>query len=77
MADNCLTVVPGTKICTTSLLSGNETLKHLTGEKKDIIEEIFKKPSLQDLHGYIKYKLLLFSDELACIRPVNVMKRIL
>lgn len=39
--------------------------------------EIYSMTCLQELHGYIKFKLISFSDELICIRPANTMKRIL
>lgn len=40
-------------------------------------EEICKKTSLQELHGYLKYKLTTFSDELSKSKPDSIIKKIL
>lgn len=59
------------------LVVGNEALKELMGVHKEVLNEICKKASLQELHGYIKYKLLTLSEQLARLRPAEPMKKIL
>jgi len=57
--------------------AADETVKKHTGDSSEILDEIGRKTSLQELHGYLKYKLLTLSEKLACSSPEGTMKRIL
>lgn len=59
------------------LLTNNECLKGLINIDENVLYEIFNKKNLQQLHGYIKYKMVLISDELSKVKPVNIMDKIL
>jgi two-component system response regulator YesN len=59
----------------TRLSVKNKTLEYHVCEKKEMISQIYKKTSLLDLHGYIKYKLISLSDELSGLRPEDTIKK--
>jgi len=46
-------------------------------ETNDIIDGIYKKDSLQELHGYFKYNIIYISEVLAKNRPENLMEKIM
>ena len=62
---------------TDRLMTRNDSPQRLMPDKKEFMSEVYKKTSLADLHGYVKYKLISFSEELCAGRPSNTMKRIL
>ncbi len=59
------------------LKAADETVKKYTNDSREVLEEIGSKTSLQELHGYLKYKLLTLSEKLACTCSEGGMKRIL
>jgi len=61
----------------TRLAAKNKTLEYHISEKKEMISQIYKKTSLLDLHGYIKYKLISLSDELSGLRPEDTIKKMI
>lgn len=61
----------------TQLSAKNNTLEYHIEKKKEMISQIYKKTSLLDLHGYIKYKLISLSDELSVLRPEDTVKKMI
>ena len=59
------------------LPDGENSIKSTAFDKREFISDIYKKSSLADLHGYIKYKLISFSDLLSGVHSGNTMKKIL
>lgn len=59
------------------LKATDETVKKYTNDSREVLEEIGRKTSLQELHGYLKYKILTLSEKLACSCSEGAMKRIL
>jgi two-component system response regulator YesN len=55
----------------------DETVKKHTTDSREVLEEIASKTSLQELHGYLKYRLLTLSEKLACTCSESGIKRIL
>lgn len=55
----------------------NGFLKESIGSKKEIIDQILSKTSLQELHGFIKFRLVSISDEIQRHRPAAPMKKVL
>ncbi len=60
-----------------NLVSAEETMKNCSDDNCEVLEEIGDKSSLQELHGYIKFRLLFLSERLNITRPQGTMKRIL
>lgn len=58
------------------ILKDNESIKDDINSK-DVIDEIYKKDSLQELHGYFKFNIILISEILAKLRPENFLDKIL
>ncbi len=46
-------------------------------DTKSVIDEIYKKDSLQELHGYFKYNILYLSEMIAKLRPDKIMEKLL
>ncbi len=59
------------------LEGAEEIVKKHTSDSRKVLDEIGKKTSLQELHGYLKYKILILSEELGSIGVKNTMTRIL
>ncbi len=58
------------------IIKDNESVNYNL-ETKDVIDEIYKKDSLQELHGYFKYNIIYISEGLAKQRPENLVEKIL
>lgn len=59
------------------LVTSNESVKSLMSIKQEVLTEICKKNSLQELHGYMKYVMLALAEELSRLRPCDPVKKIL
>jgi two-component system response regulator YesN len=58
------------------ILRDNESIRNSINSK-DVIDEIYRKDSLQELHGYFKYNIILISEMLSKLRPDNLIDKIL
>lgn len=59
------------------LKGADEKVKKHTNDSREVLDEIGKKTSLQELHGYLKYKILTLSEKLGSPDAENTMVRIL
>lgn len=59
------------------IMAGNEALKAAVYIRQEVLAEICRKSSLQELHGYMKYVFSSLSEELSKLRPHDPVKKIL
>lgn len=59
------------------LASVNPGMKEKLGINQGILSEICKKPSLQELHGYMKYILTEISEDLKAQRPEDPISKVI
>lgn len=59
------------------LKGADEKVKKHINDSREVLDEIGKKTSLQELHGYLKYKILSLSEMLGSPDAENTMIRIL
>jgi two-component system response regulator YesN len=61
---------------TNRIISENECIRNEINSKS-VIDEIYRKESLQELHGYFKFSIFLISEVIARHRPDNLFDRLL
>lgn len=56
---------------------GNDAVKSIIGDTQEVLSEICRITSLQELHGYMKFVFLSVTEELSKVRPCDPIKKIL